>query len=120
VTVNNFVFLARQGYYDNTTFHRVLPGFMAQGGDPTGTGGGGPGYASKMSSIPPSSSTGPACWRWPTGAQHERQSVLPHVCPTPHLDGLHTIFGEVIEGLKSWLALRRGTPQANPEFPGIA
>ncbi|NIN67303.1 MAG: peptidylprolyl isomerase, partial [Anaerolineae bacterium] len=44
VTVNNFVFLARQGYYDNSTFHRVLPGFMAQGGDPTGTGGGDPGY----------------------------------------------------------------------------
>ena len=43
-TVNNFVFLANQGYYDNTTFHRVLPGFMAQGGDPTGTGTGSPGY----------------------------------------------------------------------------
>jgi cyclophilin family peptidyl-prolyl cis-trans isomerase len=44
-TVNNFVFLAREGYYDNTTFHRVLPGFMAQAGDPTGTGRGGPGYS---------------------------------------------------------------------------
>jgi peptidylprolyl isomerase len=44
ITVNNFVFLAREGYYDGTTFHRVLPNFMAQGGDPTGTGGGGPGY----------------------------------------------------------------------------
>ncbi|HRT32786.1 MAG TPA: peptidylprolyl isomerase, partial [Anaerolineae bacterium] len=43
-TVNNFVFLAREGFYDNTTFHRVIPGFMAQGGDPTGTGTGGPGY----------------------------------------------------------------------------
>ena len=43
-TVNNFVYLARQGFYDNTTFHRVLDGFMAQGGDPTGTGSGGPGY----------------------------------------------------------------------------
>ena len=45
ITVNNFVFLARDGYYNGTTFHRVLPGFMAQGGDPTGTGTGGPGYA---------------------------------------------------------------------------
>ncbi|MBI3739671.1 MAG: peptidylprolyl isomerase, partial [Chloroflexi bacterium] len=44
ITVNNFVFLAKQGYYDGTTFHRVIEGFMAQGGDPTGTGGGGPGY----------------------------------------------------------------------------
>ena len=44
VTVNNFIFLARDGYYDGVTFHRVIPGFMAQGGDPTGTGGGGPGY----------------------------------------------------------------------------
>ena len=44
VTVNNFVFLAREGLYDGTTFHRVIPGFMAQGGDPTGTGMGGPGY----------------------------------------------------------------------------
>jgi len=44
-TVNNFVFLAREGFYDGTTFHRVIPGFMAQGGDPTGTGSGGPGYS---------------------------------------------------------------------------
>ena len=47
-TVNNFVFLARQGYYDGVTFHRVIAGFMAQGGDPTGTGGGGPGYLSLL------------------------------------------------------------------------
>ena len=45
VTVNNFVFLAREKYYDGTTFHRIIPDFMAQGGDPTGTGAGGPGYS---------------------------------------------------------------------------
>ena len=99
MTVNNFVFLAREGFYDNTTFHRVLQDFMAQAGDPTGTGMGGPGYefADEL---------------WP-GASFDRRGLLAMAnagpgtngsqffitfAPTPWLDGNHTIFGEIIEG----------------------
>ena len=65
-TVNNFVFLAREGFYDGTTFHRVIPDFMAQAGDPTGTGRGGQVTDSKMNSIPVSSTTSPASSLWRT------------------------------------------------------
>ena len=68
-TVNNFVFLARDGYFDGTTFHRVIEDFMAQGGDPTGTGMGGPGYTIPTSSIPNCATTGPASSRWRTPAR---------------------------------------------------
>lgn len=118
-TVNNFVFLAREGFYDNTTFHRVLEDFMAQAGDPTGTGMGGPGYEF-------------ADEFWP-GATFDRRGLLAMAnagpgtngsqffitfAPTPWLDGNHTIFGEVIEGddVLSKLTLR--DPSANPTEPG--
>ena len=119
VTVNNFVFLANQGYYDNTTFHRVLPGFMAQGGDPTGTGSGGPGYMFQDEFDP--------------DLQFDREGLLamanrgPNTNggqffitygPTPHLTGLHTIFGEVVEGADVLSNLRLRDPQANPNFQG--
>ena len=121
VTVNNFVFLARQGYYNNTTFHRVLPGFMAQGGDPTGTGAGGPGYNFEDEFDPE--------------LQFDRAGLLamanrgPNTNggqffitygPTPHLNGLHTIFGEVIEGADVVANLRPRDPLANPDYPGEA
>jgi cyclophilin family peptidyl-prolyl cis-trans isomerase len=121
VTVNNFVFLARQGYYDNTTFHRVLPGFMAQGGDPTGTGAGGPGYTFEDEFDP--------------DLQFDRAGLLamanrgPNTnggqffityAPTPHLNGHHTIFGEVVEGAEVLGNLRPRDPQANPDYQGNA
>ena len=99
ITVNNFVFLANQGFYDGTTFHRVLDNFMAQGGDPTGTGGGGPGYTFED--------------ELDTGFTFDRRGLLAMAnagantngsqffitfTDTPHLDGLHTIFGELTEG----------------------
>ncbi len=119
VTVNNFVFLAREGYYDNTTFHRVLPGFMAQGGDPTGTGAGGPGYTFED--------------EFDQGLQFDRAGLLamanrgPNTnggqffityAPTPHLTGLHTIFGEVVEGAEVLLSLTPRDPQGSPDYPG--
>jgi len=73
-TVNSFVFLARQGYYDNTTFHRILEDFMAQGGDPTGTGQGGPGYVFPTRLTPRSLSVLPVCLPWPTPASSSLRS----------------------------------------------
>jgi hypothetical protein len=64
LTVNNFVYLANQGFYDNTTFHRVIEGFMAQAGDPTGTGMGGPGYQFADEIDPELTFDRPVCWRW--------------------------------------------------------
>jgi cyclophilin family peptidyl-prolyl cis-trans isomerase len=117
-TVNNFVFLAREGYFDGTTFHRVIEGFMAQGGDPTGTGTGGPGY-----SIPD---------EFHPSLRHDRPGVLSmanrgpntggsqffitHVA-TPWLDDRHAVFGEVVDGMEVVNALRERDPQQDPE-PG--
>jgi peptidylprolyl isomerase/peptidyl-prolyl cis-trans isomerase B (cyclophilin B) len=119
LTVNNFVFLARQGYYDNTTFHRVLPGFMAQGGDPTGTGGGGPGYAFEDEFDPSLRFDRPGLLAMANrGPDTNGGQFFITYAPTPHLDGLHTIFGEVMEGAEVLDDLTPRDPQANPDFPG--
>ncbi|MBI4340214.1 MAG: peptidylprolyl isomerase [Chloroflexi bacterium] len=134
LTVSNFVDLARRGYYDNSTFHRVLPGFMAQGGDPTGTGSGGPGYT-----IPDEF----------TDLRHDRgvismantgrpnsggsQFFITYV-PTPYLDGLnpdgsrkpcgtpgvscHAVFGKVIAGMDVAESLTPRDPTTGPRSPG--
>ena len=98
-TVNNFVFLAREGYYDGVIFHRVIESFMIQGGDPTGTGGGGPGYSFEDEFVPSlvfdrsgilaMANSGPNT----NGSQFFITTV-----PTPHLNQRHTIFGTVLEG----------------------
>ena len=119
VTVNNFVFLATQGYYDNTTFHRVLPGFMAQGGDPTGTGGGGPGYAFEDEFDPALQFDRPGLLAMANrGPNTNGGQFFITYAPTPHLTGLHTIFGEVIEGADVVGSLRSRDPQTNPDFQG--
>jgi len=117
LTVNNFVFLANQGYYDGTTFHRVLADFMAQGGDPSGSGGGGPGYQFEDETD--------------NGLTFDRRGLLamanagPNTngsqffitfAPTPHLNGAHTIFGELIEGddVLGAISLRSPGPGAPP------
>lgn len=100
-TVNNFVFLVRDGYYDDVTFHRVIPGFMAQGGDPTGTGTGGPGYtiADEFSPLRRHDSAGILSMA-NTGRPNSGggQWFITFV-PTPHLDDAHTVFGKVVEGM---------------------
>ena len=117
-TVNNFVFLARDGYFDGTTFHRVIDGFMAQGGDPTGTGAGGPGYSIPDEFHPDLRHDRPGVLsmanRGPnTGGS---QFFITHVA-TPWLDDRHAVFGEVVEGMEVVNSLRERDPQSDRE-PG--
>jgi peptidyl-prolyl cis-trans isomerase B (cyclophilin B) len=103
-TVNNFVFLAREGFYDGVTFHRVIKDFMIQGGDPTATGSGGPGYQFEDEVDPkknPHKHDKPGVLSManagPGTATNGSQFFITHR-PTPHLDGKHTVFGQVREG----------------------
>jgi len=99
VTVANFLNLAKRGYYDGITFHRVIPNFMIQGGDPTGTGAGGPGYTFEDEVNTGLKHDKPGIFsmanRGP--ATNGSQFFITHV-PTPHLDGKHTVFGFVTKG----------------------
>ena len=118
-TVNNFVFLARDGFYDGSTFHRVIKDFMAQGGDPTGTGTGGPGYRFED--------------EFHAQLRHDRAGILSMAnagantngsqffitfAATPWLDGKHAVFGEVAEGID---VLNRIPPRdpARPAAPAV-
>ena len=85
-------------FYDGAVFHRVIDGFMIQGGDPTGTGRAAPATSSATSSTPSCSSTSPTCWRWPTrGPGTNGSQFFITVGKTPHLNRKHTIFGEVVD-----------------------
>ena len=99
-TVNNFVFLSRDGYYDGVTFHRVIAGFMAQGGDPTGTGAGGPGYRfeDEFHSDRRHDSAGVLSMANAGPGTNGSQFFITFVA-TPFLDDKHTVFGKVIEGM---------------------
>lgn len=121
LTVNNFVFLAEEGYYDNTTFHRVLADFMAQGGDPTGTGMGGPGYtfADEISYAHIFDSAGLLAMA-NSGPDTNGSQFFITYGPTPWLNGSHTIFGKLVDGMDVLLALRERDPQLNPTEPGEA
>ncbi len=119
VTVNNFVFLAEQGFYDDTTFHRVLEGFMAQGGDPTGTGGGGPGYVFEDEFHPDLTFDGPGYLAMANrGPNTNGSQFFITFGPTPHLNGRHTIFGVVVEGIEAAESLRLRDPNLNPDYDG--
>jgi len=99
LTVANFVNLAQRGYYDGLTFHRVLANFMIQGGDPTGTGSGGPGYrfADEFSPSLRHSSAGTLSMANAGPGTNGSQFFVTHG-PTPHLDDVHSIFGTVSSG----------------------
>jgi cyclophilin family peptidyl-prolyl cis-trans isomerase len=118
-TVNNFVFLAREGFYEDIMFHRVIPNFMAQAGDPTGRGSGGPGYKFEDEFHP--------------SLKHNKQGILSmanagpntngsqffitHI-PTPHLDNKHTVFGQVVDGLGVLMSIPPRDPN-NPSAPAV-
>jgi cyclophilin family peptidyl-prolyl cis-trans isomerase len=110
LTVNNFVFLAREGFYDGVTFHRVIPGFMAQTGDPTGTGTGGPGY--QFADEPGAlrlKHDGPGTVSMANAGPNTNGSqIFITYGPTPHLDGRHAVFGRVVKGMD---VLQRITPR---------
>lgn len=98
-TVNNFVFLAQEGFYDGLIFHRVIPDFMIQGGDPTGTGTAGPGYKfeDELGSTRAFDTPGILAMA-NSGANTNGSQFFITVVPTPHLTGNHTIFGKVTQG----------------------
>ena len=107
VTVNNFVFLAREGYYDKTTFHRVIPGFMAQAGDPTGTGRGGPGYSFADEFTKHNHCTG-ALSMANSGPDTNGSQFFITYAPQPHLDGKHSVFGQLLSGMEVLEAIGNG------------
>jgi cyclophilin family peptidyl-prolyl cis-trans isomerase len=118
VTVNNFVFLARQGYYDGVTFHRVIPGFMAQTGDPTATGSGGPGYTFRDEFSPAlrHNAEGIVSMANRGPATNGSQFFITYG-PTPHLDGRHTVFGRVTRGMDVLRQITVRDPGARPTPP---
>ena len=119
MTVNNFVFRAREGFYDGVIFHRVIDNFMVQGGDPTGTGRGGPGYKFGDEFHP--------------SLKHDKQGILSMANagpgtngsqffithgPTPHLNGKHTVFGQIAEGLDVLMSIPARDP-GNVNAPAV-
>jgi peptidyl-prolyl cis-trans isomerase B (cyclophilin B) len=110
-TVNNFAFLAGEGFYDGIKFHRVISNFMVQGGDPTGSGRGGPGYQFEDEVDPKKNplkhETGVLSMANAGRATNGSQFFITH-SPQPHLDGKHTVFGKVVEGLDVVNAIRQG------------
>lgn len=116
-TVNNFVFLAEEGWYDGVTFHRVIPGFMAQTGDPTGLGIGDPGYAINDEFDPELSHDGPGVVSMAnSGPNTGGSQFFITYAPATHLDGLHAIFGRVIEGMDVVEGITPRDPQ-DPNAP---
>jgi len=117
VAVNNFVFLARQHYYDGVTFHRVLPGFMAQGGDPTGTGTGGPGYFIPNEDSDLTFDSPGVVAMANSGRDRNGSQFFITYAAQPSLDGGYTIFGLVTGGMDVVQSIPPRDPSTTPNAP---
>lgn len=118
-TVNNFVFLAKEGFYNDTIFHRVIDDFMVQGGDPTGTGMGGPGYkfSDEFDSSLKHDKPGILSMANAGPNTNGSQFFITHI-PTPWLDNKHSVFGEVTEGLDVLFSIPARDP-SNRNSPAV-
>jgi len=118
-TVNNFVFLSEAGYYDGVIFHRVIDDFMAQSGDPTGTGRGGPGFTFADEFHKDLKHDKPGILSMANAGPNTNgsQFFITHV-PTPWLDGKHSVFGEVVDGMDVLSSIPARDP-VKPEYPGV-
>lgn len=114
VTVNNFVFLSREGFFENTIFHRVIKNFMVQGGDPTGSGRGGPGYRFNDEFVTALRHDKPGVLSMANAGPNTNgsQFFITHVA-TPWLDNKHSVFGQVITGMD----IVNKIPERNPDRP---
>lgn len=118
IAVNSFIFLADNGWYDGVTFHRVIPGFIAQGGDPTGTGFGGPGYAFSNEISPELKFDSAGLLALAnSGPESNGSQFFITLKPLPDLDGGYTIFGQVISGMDVVTSLSARNPDQNPNLP---
>lgn len=120
ITVNSFVFLARDGFFDGVTFHRVLEGFMAQTGDPTGTGTGGPGYQFVNEDNDLKFDKAGVVAMANAGRDTNGSQFFITFGPADWLDGGYTIFGQVISGMEVVNSITLRNPQTNPDFIGDA
>jgi cyclophilin family peptidyl-prolyl cis-trans isomerase len=118
-TVNNFAFLAGEGFYDGTIFHRVIKDFMAQGGDPTSTGTGGPGYKFADEFHPDLKHDRAGTLSMANAGRNTNgsQFFITHV-PTPWLDGKHSVFGYLSDGVDVLMSIPPRDP-AHPNAPGV-
>ena len=116
-TVNNFVFLAKEGFYDDVSFHRVIKNFMIQGGDPTGTGRGGPSYKfeDELKKNPLKHETGVISMANSGPNTNGSQFFITH-SPQPHLNGRHTVFGKVVSGQDVVDAIQQGDKMLRVEI----
>lgn len=120
ITVNSFVFLACKGFYNGVTFHRVLEGFMAQGGDPDGTGGGGPGYEFVNENSDLTFDKDGVVAMANVGPDTNGSQFFITYGPQEFLNGGYTIFGQVIEGMDVVNSITRRDPDQSPSFEGDA
>jgi len=120
LTVNSFVFLAREGFFNGVTFHRVLEGFMAQGGDPTGTGRGGPGYEFVNEDSELTFDKAGVVAMANAGRDTNGSQFFITFVPVERLTGGYTIFGQVTNGMDVVNGITRRDPNQNPKFIGDA
>jgi peptidyl-prolyl cis-trans isomerase B (cyclophilin B) len=115
-TVENFEKLANEGFYNGVVFHRVIPGFVSQGGDPTGTGMGGPGYTIKCETEgnPHTHQEGSLSMAHAGKDTGGSQFFIVHE-PQPHLNGVHTVFGQVTSGIEAVKSMQNGATMEKVE-----